>query len=122
MSARRKAIIASAAAIALAVVAGLAILAIRPALVIGAGRDALSHSVQGVIGAAGREGSCENRGDGTWICSVIFVGDSSSPGYPVDYEVVADTFGCWHATLANTGQDRGESPGSAKGCIYFWDY
>lgn len=122
MSIRQKALIASAAAVALAVVGGLAILALRPALVMGAGEDALSHSVQGEIGAPGREGRCESRDDGNWSCSVTFVGDTSSPGYGVDYEVVADAFGCWHAVRASDSRTRGEAPRRAEGCIYLWDY
>ena len=122
MSARQKAIIASAAAVALAVVGGLAILALRPALVMGVGGDALSHSVQDEIGAAGREGHCESRGDSNWSCSVTFEGDTSSPGYGVGYKVVADAFGCWHAARDEARPSRGEPPRRAEGCIYLWDY
>jgi hypothetical protein len=122
MQRRKQAILAAAAVVALGVVALLAALAFRPALVLGTDGDALAHSVDSRLPSIGDPGHCRRGANGDWHCHLLFEQDAGSGGGYVAYEVVADRFGCWRATRPSGSRSGDKLPAETHGCIYLWDF
>ncbi|HET7484313.1 MAG TPA: hypothetical protein VFJ64_02945 [Solirubrobacterales bacterium] len=122
MQRRKQAILAAAAAVAIGVVALLAVLAFRPALVLGVDGGTLAHSVDSKLPSIGDPGHCQRGTNGDWLCHLLFEQDPGSGGGYVAYEVTADRFGCWRATRPNGSRSGDKLPAVTHGCIYLWDF
>jgi len=122
MQRRKQAILAAVTTVAIGVVALLAVLAFRPALVLGTDGGALAHSVDSRLPSIGDPGRCGRDPNGDWLCHLLFEQDPGSGGGYVLYEVVADRFGCWHATRPNGSRSGDKLPAKTHGCIYLWDF
>lgn len=122
MQKRKQAILAVGATVAIGVVALLAALAFRPALVLGADGGTLAHSVDSKLPSIGDPGHCERGSGDHWTCHVLFEQDPGSGGGYVAYEVVADGFGCWHARRPAGSRSGDMLPAKTHGCIYLWDF
>lgn len=122
MQRRKQAILVAGATAALLLVALLALLAFRPATVLGIDGDTLAHSVDSELPSIGDPGRCERDTEGNWTCHVLFEDDPGSGGGYVVYAVVANRFGCWHATRPRGSRSGDRLPADMHGCIYLWDF
>jgi hypothetical protein len=101
------------AAAFLAVVVILALLAYRPATVLGIEGEALASSVSGV--GYGKEGDCREVGEDLWRCEVL---DDVSSGRHL-YSVQTRGLGCWEAWTGDLDQARDRQ--TFSGCISLVD-
>jgi hypothetical protein len=122
MGRRKRAVIGALAAAAVLVLAVLASLALRPALLLGIEGDALAHSVDSKLPSIGDPGHCERSANGAWLCHVLFEDDPGSGGGYVAYRVLADGLGCWHAVRPPGSRSGDRLPARMHGCIYLWDF
>jgi hypothetical protein len=122
MQRRKLAILAVAATVATGVVALLAVLAFRPALLLGIDGATLAHSVDSRLPSIGDPGHCKRGPSGNWHCNLLFEQDPGSGGGYVAYEVTADRFGCWRATRPKGSRSGDKLPSVMHGCAYLWDF
>jgi hypothetical protein len=122
MGRRKRAAIVAMATLAVLVIAVLASLAFRPALLLGIEGNALARSVDSKLPSVGDPGHCERGEDNRWLCHVLFEQDPGSGGDYVVYRVRADGLGCWHAVRPPGSQSGDRLPARMEGCIYLWDF
>jgi hypothetical protein len=103
--------------VALASLAAIAALIVRPARVIGVGSDALETSLEEELPEAGSNAGkarcTEERREHAWRCDEL--------SHSVGFEVRVDDWGCWKAE--RVGGLLPESwPRRASSCIWLADY
>ena len=90
---------------------------VRPAILLGVGGKALHHSVQHETSrGAALTNSCQPS-NGAWSCAISDRGSSSS----ADYEVKAESWGCWDARRVSNAPPEGGTPRRSSGCINAYD-
>jgi hypothetical protein len=122
MQRRKQAILVAAATMAIGVLALIAVLAFRPAFLLGIDGATLAHSVDSKLPSIGDPGDCRRGPNGNWLCHLLFEQDTGSGGGHVAYEVTAERFGCWRATRPNGSRSGDKLPAETHGCIYLWDF
>ena len=102
----------------LALVGAVVVIAIRPAIILGADTDSLAKAMEGNVGVLGTL-ACDERDDGSYGCKVQR--ESGQRGTSFSVEV---TRGCWEATRRRLGSRAGAGAGgrSSSGCISLLDY
>lgn len=96
----------------LASLAGIALIAVRPSVVIGLSDEPLAKSLADETDRS--DGRCREQGDGDFRC--VTFEESSAGGGRRGYDVGEDGFGCWAA------KPRGGSGKPEKGCLTILDY
>lgn len=103
--------------VALASLAAIAVLIVRPARVIGVGSGALETSLEQELPEAGSNAGkarcTEERREHEWRCDEL--------GHSVSFEVRVDDWGCWKAEHVG-GLPADPWPRRASSCIWLADY
>jgi hypothetical protein len=86
--------------------AAIALLAFRPALVIGANEDSVAHALQS--DAEALRSACDGTDD-QYKCVIEPVGRTEG----IRYDVTVDKWGCWEATPV----DRSPKDDDLSGCL-----
>lgn len=87
--------------------AAIALLAFRPATLIGISEDALAKSIGDEAGAP--RATCEGDDD-RWTCAV------GSPGDATRYRVSGESLGCWETERGGPARDE------LSGCVTLLDF
>lgn len=106
----RRTVVVAAMCTGALLVAAVALLLFRPALILGVDSSTLSCSVD-----CNSAPPCVHLVGGAWACY-----RTNGSGDLVRYRVTVNGLGCWHA--ARTEPDSEGSPAEVDGCISLFDY
>jgi hypothetical protein len=105
-----------AGALVILAIAAIALLAYRPARIIGANEKSMAYSLRQEAGSP--EATCREKPDDTFDCVVKASGSSATSAYLVD----VDDWGCWDARSRGGGEAAGAGfKPKLSGCITIAD-